>query len=206
MPTRRDRRVDIMRAAERLFTTRRYHEITLDDVVQHANVGKGTVYRYFHDKDDLFFQTAVHGFDELCELLGRNVASEAPFRDQLAGACRQIAEFFLHRRPLLRLMVAEEFRAGRERAEPCARWQEHRQRLAAALARVLGRGVQEGALRDDVTSEVLSAVLLGMLRTHARDLADTLGPQQGLELVVDLFLRGSQAAPVLAAVEAGGGK
>ena len=44
-----------MRAAEKLFTSRRYHEISLDAVVQEARVGKGTIYRYFQSKDDLFF-------------------------------------------------------------------------------------------------------------------------------------------------------
>ena len=34
----------IMEAAERLFTSRRFHEITLEEVAQAAKVGKGTIY------------------------------------------------------------------------------------------------------------------------------------------------------------------
>ena len=71
--TRPDKRLAIMQAAESLFTSRRLHEITLDDVAREAQVGKGTIYRYFQDKDDLFFQTATQGFDELCDLLQQRV-------------------------------------------------------------------------------------------------------------------------------------
>ena len=38
-------------------------------VKSEAKVGKGTIYLYFENKDDLFFQTATWGFEELCELL-----------------------------------------------------------------------------------------------------------------------------------------
>ena len=35
---RRDRRLAVMQAAEALFTSRRYHEITTDDIAQAAHV------------------------------------------------------------------------------------------------------------------------------------------------------------------------
>ena len=68
------RRLQIMRAVETLFTSRQVHEITLDDVIRQAGVGKGTLYRYFKDKDDLFFQTATSGFDDLHKMLTREKA------------------------------------------------------------------------------------------------------------------------------------
>ncbi len=73
----KDKRQQIMLAAERLFLGRPFHEVTTDQVAHEAHVGKGTIYRYFKSKDDLFFETAHRGFDELCELLHREV-SPAP--------------------------------------------------------------------------------------------------------------------------------
>jgi len=51
---------------EKLFTSRRFHKITVDDVAQAAQVGKGTIYRYFQNKDDLFSQTAPALFSGAC--------------------------------------------------------------------------------------------------------------------------------------------
>jgi AcrR family transcriptional regulator len=183
----------MMRAAEDLFSRRRFHEITLDDLIRQAGVGKGTVYRYFRDKDDLFFQTAVRGFDEVCELLEGAASDSAPFTKQLLVACERISAFFRRRRPLFRMMHSEEFRVRSCKGELRSRWMIHRKRMALAMAEVLRRGVEEGVIREDIPADALASVLLGMLRTHARDLAETLGQSRSLRTIVELFLRGAAA-------------
>jgi AcrR family transcriptional regulator len=188
--TKRDRRSDIMRAAEKLFTGLRYHEISLDDVVREARVGKGTIYRYFTDKDDLFLQTATGGFDELCKLLSEEVPPDASFTEQLVSACRNIGGFFDRRRQLFRMMQSEEARMFWCRGEMRQRWVMHNTKLVSAVARIIRKGVQEGQIRGDIDPEMLATFLLGMLRTRARGLAELPEASRGFELVVDLFING----------------
>ncbi len=188
---KRDRRTEIMRAAEELFTSRRFHEITLDDVVRQARVGKGTVYRYFENKDDLFFQTAMRGFNELCDLLSEKVPQGTSFPEKLLRACGQIGVFFRSRRQLFRMMQSEEARLQWFRGDMRRRWMERRKKLVTAVAGILQAGVREGSIRDDVPADVLAGLLLGMLRTRARDLADLPESARPLELVVDLFCHGA---------------
>jgi AcrR family transcriptional regulator len=195
---RQDRRRQIMRAAEKLFSSRRFHEITTDEVARVAGVGKGTMYRYFKDKDDLFFQTAMAGFDELCELLHEHVAHAAPFPEQLLSACREVVEFFDSRWQLFRMMQAEEFRLAVTRGAVYERWMEHRKKLIVVLADILRRGVSDGQIRGDVPPEVLGNFLMGMMRTRARDLEDAPTAVRRLELVIDLFCRGAgEGGPVV---------
>ncbi|MCD6496685.1 MAG: TetR/AcrR family transcriptional regulator [Deltaproteobacteria bacterium] len=47
----RDKKQEIMNAVEHLFRNRRFHEVTLDEVAKEAQVGKGTIYRFFSDND-----------------------------------------------------------------------------------------------------------------------------------------------------------
>lgn len=182
-----------MRAAEKLFTTGRFHEVTLDDVCREAGVGKGTVYRYFRDKDDLFFQTAVHGFDELCGVLDRSACDGADFRTQLLAACREISGFFRRRRSLFRMMQGEEWRLGRGKGDLRKKWHAGRGKMVAALSGLLAAGAKEGTLRGDVQPGVLAAFLLAMLRARAREpeLADH---SDSIALAVDLFLQGAGGA------------
>jgi AcrR family transcriptional regulator len=77
-----------------MATNRRFHEITLDEVAEAAGIGKGTIYRYFADKDELFFQVATSGFEELCELLKQTVPCDTSFTEKLLNACKQITRFF----------------------------------------------------------------------------------------------------------------
>lgn len=185
-----DKSQSIMQAAERLFTSRRFHEITMDDVAKEAGVGKGTIYRYFRDKDDLFFQTATRGFDELCELLQRKVPGHAAFGEQVLVACRQIGQFFERRRQLFRMIQTEDGRMSWCQGEMRERWMESRKRLVAALAEMIGKGVAEGAVRNDIPPEVLAHFLLGMLRTHGRDMGEVAPDMRPHEVVVDLYLHG----------------
>ena len=188
---REDRRRQIMQAAEKLFTSRRFHEITTDEVARVAGVGKGTMYRYFRDKDDLFFQTTLAGFDELCDLVRRHTAGDAPFAEQLLAACRQVCEFFDGRRELFRMMLAEDFRLSVSKGTLYERWMEHRKKLIAAMADVLRCGVAEGQVRGDVPPDVLANFLMGLLRTRVRDLEEAPAAVRRIELVIDLFRCGA---------------
>ena len=188
---RHNRRDDIVKAAERLFTSRRFHEVTLDDVIHAAGVGKGTLYRHFKDKDDLFMQTAMAGFDELCSLLERVPAGNGPFPGQLLNACERVSEFFRKRRPLFQMMQGQERHMHWCKGPVRGMWMVHRKKAGSAVADLLRRGIEQGAIRGDVPTEALASILLGMLRTHARDMEGSLGETYGLGTVVDLFLRGA---------------
>lgn len=190
---KRDRRAELMRATETLFASRRFHEITLDEVIREAKVGKGTVYRYFKDKDDLFFETAMAGFDELCDVLLKAASRNDPFDEQLLRTCRRISAFFRKRRPLFRMMHSEEWRVQWRKGGFRRRWHDHRKRLDAAATEMIRRGIAEGALRRDIRPAILARFLLGMLRTRSRGAAHAVTGSGGLALVVDLFLRGAGA-------------
>ena len=180
-----------MQAAEELFTSRRFHEITMDDIADAAGVAKGTLYGYFRDKEDLFSQTTTSGLEELCELIEQNVLGEAPFAQQLLDVCRQVTGFFESRHQLFRLMQAEEGRMFYCKGGLHDRWMEKRRKLVSAVAGILARGVRAGLLRRDVPADALANILLGMLRTRVRDLAESSPRVRRHEVILDLFCRGA---------------
>ena len=52
-----DKREAILAAASIEFAERDFHQVLMDDVSARAGVGKGTLYRYFPTKDELFIAT-----------------------------------------------------------------------------------------------------------------------------------------------------
>lgn len=46
----------ILDRAARLFGKKRFHEVRMDDIAEEARVGKGTLYRYFPDKEALYLE------------------------------------------------------------------------------------------------------------------------------------------------------
>ena len=188
---RKDKRQQILRAAERLFTSRRFHEVTVSDIARVAQVGKGTIYQYFADKNDLFFQMATSGFDELCEMLRRRVPDRAPFAEQLLDACQAIDAFFESRHRFRRVMHSEEGRMLWRKGNLRELWKEKHRKLDATVAEIIRKGVAEGAIRSDISAEVLAVFLLGMLGTRARALEEGTESMRELEAVVDLFCSGA---------------
>ncbi|MGH3055413.1 MAG: helix-turn-helix domain-containing protein, partial [Gaiellaceae bacterium] len=47
-------RQSILHAAAVIFTQHDYHEVLMEDVAQTCGVGKGTLYRYFPSKHELY--------------------------------------------------------------------------------------------------------------------------------------------------------
>ncbi|MHC4221629.1 MAG: TetR/AcrR family transcriptional regulator, partial [Planctomycetota bacterium] len=131
----------IMRVVEQLAANRRFHEITLDEVAEAAGVGKGTIYRYFADKDDLFFQVATSGFEELCELLKQPVPGDTSFTDKLLNACKQITSFFAARRQLLQMMQTEANLACLRKGKIRQRLLDKRKMVVDALADIFREGL-----------------------------------------------------------------
>ncbi len=187
-----DKKQRIMQAAEQLFRTRRFHEITLDEIAREADVGKGTIYLYFSDKEDLIFQAALAGFDEMCGLVQRNAGEGVAFRDRLRRMCETISAFFQNRRPLFRIILSESERAMESTGTGLRqRWQQRRKTLTEAVAAVIARGVASGEIRGDIPPEILAEYLLGMLRTRSWELEDRTEPLRSHPLLVDLFMNGA---------------
>jgi TetR/AcrR family fatty acid metabolism transcriptional regulator len=185
-----DKKRRIMVAAERLFKTRQFHEITLDEVARVADVGKGTLYLYFADKNDLFFQTAVAGFEDMCDLLRRDRLSAGSIQQELQQAYDTISAFFQKRRPLVRMMLAEGERASGKGGSLRQRWNRHRKKMTQAVAEIIARGVQRGQVRDDIAPEVLAEYFLGMLRTRSNEIQELTAEPGSRHALVDLFVNG----------------
>jgi AcrR family transcriptional regulator len=186
-----DKKHRIMQAAEQLFRTRQFHEITLDEVARQADVGKGTIYLYFTDKEDLFFQTAVAGFDEMCELLGGKAMDRIPFREALLQTCETISSFFRQRRPLFRLILSQGEHALQCGGSLRERWLERRKNMRGAVAAIIARGIQSGNVRSSLPADVLAEYFLGMLRTRAWELEDQPESMRDQAALVDLFTTGA---------------
>jgi len=68
-----ERKQQIMRAALRLFAEQGYHATSVSDIIEEIGVARGTFYRYFRDKHDLFDQLLENNFRYV-----KRVLPEAP--------------------------------------------------------------------------------------------------------------------------------
>ena len=66
----------ILDAAAKVFARKPFHGVLIDEIASDAGIGKGTIYRYFETKDDLYFATTLHILDRLAATLSEALAPE----------------------------------------------------------------------------------------------------------------------------------
>jgi len=70
------RRSDIVDAAEKLFFSKSYDEVSMDDIAKAIKLNKATLYRYFSSKEALFFTVVLRGVKIEHEMLQRSLTQE----------------------------------------------------------------------------------------------------------------------------------
>ncbi len=61
---KQQKREIILQAALRVFAQKGFAATKMNDIAQQAGIGKGTLYEYFTSKEDLFFETFFHLFEQ----------------------------------------------------------------------------------------------------------------------------------------------
>lgn len=134
----------ILRAAAVVFARKGYHRALVDEVARQAGVGKGTVYRYFEDKEDLFFSIIDQG---VVRLIGSMESASRSNRDpvgSLRGILEAMADFTRDSKPIFDLLHQVE---ARDRKKQFERINRYNRRILAITEGVLRKGMKQGAFR-----------------------------------------------------------
>ncbi|MEC0369393.1 TetR/AcrR family transcriptional regulator [Paenibacillus chibensis] len=88
-----DRRKEILHAAAQSFALFGYKATTMDQVAKIANVGKGTIYTFFTNKEELFDEILYRVILEMKELAESKIRREETFFDNLYRVLDALLEF-----------------------------------------------------------------------------------------------------------------
>src|ERR1043165_3677136 len=114
------RREQIIRAATQLFARHGYQGTDLQDVAEALKVGKGTLYRYFPSKRDLFQGAVDQVMIDMGLAIDAAVASISDPLDKIVVAIRRYLQFF-HEHPEYVELLIQERAEFRDRKAPTDR-------------------------------------------------------------------------------------
>jgi AcrR family transcriptional regulator len=175
----------ILDAAARVFAQRPYHEVLIDHIAGDASIGKGTIYRYFPTKDDLYYATILHGIDTLTEISARAIENEQDPARRLERIATEILEFFWDRVHLFPLLPPQNVRHF-ERHEEMRR---RRGRLMRLVQETILAGIEARKFRG-VDARIAAEMFLGMARSMVLFHGPGDSRQDLVDNVVGVFLRG----------------
>ncbi|MGZ8665640.1 MAG: TetR/AcrR family transcriptional regulator [Solirubrobacterales bacterium] len=153
--TRQEVRARIVAAATGLIRRRSYGELSVDEVMRAAGLGRTIFYRHFDDLGDLLIRVSQEAIEELYE-------AQPPLEDVTPGqeveairrALEPAVEVYRRHGPLLRA-VAEAARSDRELARGHAAM---RRRFTELNRRYLGEAQERGAAPLSDVAETAEAM------------------------------------------------
>jgi AcrR family transcriptional regulator len=180
-------RARILSSAMELFGEKGFEEVPIDQVAARAGVGKGSVYRQFGSKEQLYAASVIEGFVQLRRRIENALEQTASIPERIEAIVHHTMAYFWSRRQffiLLRdptkLPRAQEVRYRRERGH-----------LSALVREVLREGARAGLLRADLDFDLMAEALLGMIRGVQRYKSEHVRLEDAVRTVVATFLNGS---------------
>lgn len=182
----------ILEVAARAFATQDFHKVKTDDIATASGIGKGTLFRYFATKEDLFVAAMIYGVEVASAEMDRALAGVSGPAERLETACRQLVAFYRANECLFHLLHHE--RTLREHARH-AEFHARQEALRGRIADILRDGQAAGCFRK-TDPAVTGRLFFGMLRAALRmnDLRQKPAPEVAA-LVLELFLKGVGKAP-----------
>ncbi|HLN59713.1 MAG TPA: TetR/AcrR family transcriptional regulator [Thermoanaerobaculia bacterium] len=150
---------EILQAASRVFAEKEFHQVLIDDVAALAGVGKGTVYRYFRTKEELYFETILRALDDLYARLVRTSSKEVSATRRLERIARETLQFSWQRRHLFSLLQSDERRFAMREGE----LRQRREDIIALFRKAIVDGIESREFRG-IDPRIAAELFRGMIR------------------------------------------
>jgi len=142
-PRDENKRKLIIQAAAKLFAEQPFHKVRLDDVAIAAGIGKGTLYIYFKNKEDLYYSLVYDGLAGFVGRLSERLQPpELGFRDKIKIIIGGVVEFSVQHPQLFEVMRTVGV------PDASSQWDTKRRELSQLIEDVLRQGIATGEFKD----------------------------------------------------------
>jgi AcrR family transcriptional regulator len=182
----------ILDAAIGIFAEQGYRTTDVQVIADMAEVGKGTVYRYFGNKEALFQAVVDTGMQRLERHVNRVVRDESAPDDHVRAVGMAYADFFQKNPQLVEILIMEraEFRGSIPDTHLF-----YRQKNRGAFEDILRRGIRAGTFRkvnvreatNTYANMLYGTVVCGVLAGDSRSIRGT------AKHAIEIFLQGIRA-------------
>jgi AcrR family transcriptional regulator len=179
-------RTAIVQCAAEIFSQREFHEVLTDDIAQRLGIGKGTIYRYFKSKEELYLAAITEGLNGLSAAVTAVLRQDAPLETTIEAVVRTMIAYFWHQRDFFVLVHRIE---PKLKAQERADWQNRRNEMVSMVRRVLERALARGEI-GPLDTRLAVEVLFGMIRAACLYRSESDRPEELTRQVTSFFLRG----------------
>ena len=159
---RERRRIEIIQAAEQLYSEIGWEELTVEHVARRARLSRALVYVYFRDKDDLHLAIVERSLERLRQRFQAAADGERLGIDKVEAIGRAYIAFSQevpHYFDACSRFHARQSEDGSTDAQVVA-CSEAGQRVLRVIAASIEQGFEDGSIRSDLGAPMLTSVAL----------------------------------------------
>jgi len=183
------RRAEILDVATAVFAERGFAAADVQEIADKTGVGKGTVYRYFPSKEELFLAAVDHGMRRLKTTVDAAIADVRQPLARIAEGVRAYLAFFDASPEIVELLIHERAQF-RDRTKPT--YFVHRDANMGPWQDLFRELIENGIVRDipvERITDFVSDVLYGTMFTN-HFAGRKKSPASQCEDVLDILFRG----------------
>lgn len=154
-----DRATVLTRSVE-LFNTQGYDATSVSDLATHLGLTKSAIYHHFASKEALLQAALDDGLDALSAAISEIEAAGTSAEDRLRAAVEAAVRILVERLPSVTLLLRVRGNSPVERAALL-----RRRRIDDQLTTLVQAAVADGRVRDDLSPELISRLLFGMVNS-----------------------------------------
>jgi AcrR family transcriptional regulator len=177
----------MLEVAGRLFARHRFHEVRMEDVCAEVGVGKGTLYRHFKDKEELYLALLRRAGEQINRRLEEALAPVAGTVARLTALVETVIAFFDEQPHLFDLVQRAEVLRSHDFP-----WKHTREEMIRRVTNLLRAAQEEGEFVV-IDVELAALMLLGGLRSVIR-FGPRPRPADLAQRIVTSFLDGAARA------------
>lgn len=187
LPNRR--KEEILDAGAKLFAQHGYRNTDMEYVAEALKIAKGTVYRYFPSKEQLFLAAADRGMQRAGDFVDTSIRADSDPLERMAHAVRAYLTFFREHPHFVELLIQER---AEFRDRPQQTYFAYRDRRMAPWREMFRALIAEGRVRElppERIVTVLCNLTYGTMFTNYFTRQQTPPEEQAAD-IMDIVLHG----------------
>jgi AcrR family transcriptional regulator len=162
MAEKNQKRTDILSSARALFKENGFHNTRMDDIAQNAGVGKGTLYEYFKNKQEIFDETCVECVKSIFERVEEISVMDISFKEKiliLFNERKNTIDEELDKNPIDLIMSYKNIISEKVLKIMF----DHISDTNKIMVEIIDQGKDEGVIRKDIPSDIIACAIVGTM-------------------------------------------
>ena len=166
MAEKNQKRQDILSSARALFKDKGFHNTKMDEIALAAGVGKGTLYEYFKNKQDIFDEACIEYVDLMIENIKYICNMDNTFKEKLLilfnGKLKMESEFA--NMTIDNILSSKNIISEKTVKTIIGKTSE----IYSLISNIIDQGKEEGVVIKNIQSEILACMVVGTISEYFR--------------------------------------